>query len=47
MPILKYRAAALRDLAEIADFIATDGANRDVAEAFIDRLTDHLEHLGT
>jgi plasmid stabilization system protein ParE len=45
MPILKYRAAALRDLADIADFIATDSGSRDVAEAFIDRLINHLEHI--
>jgi plasmid stabilization system protein ParE len=44
---LVYRAAALRDLADIADYITDDSGNREVAEAFVDKLTNHLEHIAS
>ncbi len=47
MPQLVYRTAALRNLADIAEFIERESANRAVADAFITRLTDYCENLAT
>jgi toxin ParE1/3/4 len=44
---LVYRAAALRDLANIAEYITEDSGSRDAAEAFVDKLTSHLEHVAS
>jgi plasmid stabilization system protein ParE len=41
---LVYRAAALRDLAEIAAYIERKSSSREVVEAFIDKLTSYCEH---
>jgi plasmid stabilization system protein ParE len=47
VPRLVYRAAALRDLARIAAYIESQSGSRDVAEAFIEKLTDYCEHLAS
>ena len=47
MPRLVYRAAALRDLAEIAAYIERESGSREAAEAFIDKLTDYCEHIAS
>lgn len=47
MPRLVYRTAALRDLANIAASIERKSGNRATADAFIDKLTAHCEHLAT
>ena len=45
MPRLVYLAAARRDIAEIAAYIAQESANRAAAGNFIDRLTDYCERI--
>ena len=45
MPQLVYRAAARRDIAEIAAYITRESESRAVADAFIDKLTDYCEHI--
>jgi toxin ParE1/3/4 len=45
VPRLVYRAAARRDIAEIAAYIERESASRAVAETFIDKLTDYCEQL--
>jgi toxin ParE1/3/4 len=47
VPRLVYRAAALRDLADIASYIEQDSGSRETAEKFIDKLTDYLEHIAS
>ena len=47
MPRLVYRAAALRDLAEIAAYIERERGSRATADLFIDKLTAHCEHIAT
>lgn len=47
MPRLVYRAAARRDLAQIAAHIASESGNRAVAENFLDRLTAYCERLAS
>jgi plasmid stabilization system protein ParE len=43
---LVYRAAALRDLSDIADYI-TGESGRDEAENFIEKVTSHLETIAS
>jgi plasmid stabilization system protein ParE len=45
VPRLIYRAAARRDIVEIAAFIEQESQDRTVAEAFVDKLTGYCEHL--
>ncbi len=45
MPRLVYRAAARRDIAEIAAHIERESASRTAADTFIDNLTDYCERL--
>ena len=45
MPRLIYRAAARRDIAEIAAYIARESQSRAIADTFIDKLTDFCERL--
>ena len=47
MSRLVYRAAALRDLADIAAYIERESKSRAAADAFIDKILDHCEHLAT
>jgi plasmid stabilization system protein ParE len=47
VPRLVYRTAALRDLAEIATFIERETGSRAAAEAFVEKITNHCEHLAT
>jgi toxin ParE1/3/4 len=47
VPHLVYRAAARRDIAEIAAYIERENQSRAVAEAFIDKITSYCEHLAT
>ena len=47
MPQLVYRAAALRDLADIAAYIERESGGRVVADDFVTRLTDYCENLAT
>jgi toxin ParE1/3/4 len=47
VPRLVYRTAAVRDLANIAAYIERKSGSRATADAFIDKLTDHCEHLAT
>jgi len=42
---LVYRAAARRDLADIAAYIEDESQSRAVADAFIGRLMDYCEHI--
>jgi plasmid stabilization system protein ParE len=44
---LIYRAAALRDLADIAAYIERKSSSRAVADAFVDKLTSYCEHIAT
>jgi plasmid stabilization system protein ParE len=44
---LVFRTAALRHLAEIAEYIETESMSRATADAFIDRLVAYCEHLAT
>jgi toxin ParE1/3/4 len=44
---LIYRAAALRDLAEIAAYIERRSSSRAVADAFMDKLMGYCEHIAT
>jgi toxin ParE1/3/4 len=45
VPRLVYRAAALRDLADIAAYIERESGSRAAADAFIEKLTNYCEHL--
>jgi toxin ParE1/3/4 len=45
VPRLVYRAAARRDLAEIASYIARVSGSRTAAEGFIDKITAYFEQL--
>lgn len=45
MPRLVYRAAARRELAEIAACIARESGNRDAGERFTGKLADHCQHI--
>jgi toxin ParE1/3/4 len=45
VPRLVYRAAAQRDIAEIAAYIERESQDRGVAEAFIEKLTAYCERL--
>jgi toxin ParE1/3/4 len=45
VPRLVYRAAARRDIAEIAAYIERESQSRAVADSFIDKLTDYCEHI--
>jgi toxin ParE1/3/4 len=45
VPRLIYRAAAQRDIADIASYIEQQSQDREVAEAFIDTLTAFCERL--
>lgn len=47
MPRLSYRAAARRDLADIAIYIDQETGSQAAAETFIDKLTAYCEHLST
>ena len=47
MPRLVYRAAARRDIADIAAYIERESQSRAVAEAFIEKITDYCERLAT
>ena len=47
MPRLVYRAAAQRDIAELAAYIEQESQSRSIADAFIDKITDYCEHLAT
>ena len=47
MAQLVYRAAALRDLADIAAFIERESTSRAVALEFIQKLTEYCENLAT
>lgn len=47
MSRLSYRAAALRDLSDIAAYIEQETGNRAAAEAFIDKITTYCERLAT
>ena len=42
-----YRAAALRDLANIATYIAKESGSLATAETFIKKLTAHCEHIAS
>jgi len=44
---LVFRAAALRNLADIAAYIERESGSGAVAEAYITRLTDYCENLAT
>ena len=45
MPRLVYLAAARRNIADIAAFIARESANRTVADTFIEKLTAYCERI--
>lgn len=45
MPRLVFRAAALRDLAQIASYIESESGSRETAEAFVGKLIDHCEQI--
>ncbi len=47
MPRLQYRAAARRDIAEIAAYIEQESQSRAVADALVQSITAHCEHLAT
>jgi len=47
LPRLVYRAAARRDIAEIAAYLERESQSRAVADTFIDKITDYCEHLAT
>jgi plasmid stabilization system protein ParE len=47
VPHLVYRAAARREIAEIAAYIERESKSRSVADAFVDKLTDYCEHIAT
>ncbi len=47
MPQLVFRAAALRDLAKIADYIEGESASEEGATAFNDKLIAHCEGLAS
>ena len=46
MPTLRFRAAALRDLAQIAEYIARESGDRGTGEALVDRLIAYCERIG-
>jgi toxin ParE1/3/4 len=45
VPCLVFRSAALRDLADIAWFIELESGSREVADTFIEKITDYCEKL--
>lgn len=45
MPTLRFRAAALRDVAEIAEHIGRESGDRATGEAFVRRLVAHCERI--
>jgi toxin ParE1/3/4 len=45
VPRLVYRAAARRDLAEIAAYVEDESRSRAVADTFIDKLMRYCEHM--
>jgi toxin ParE1/3/4 len=47
VPRLFYRSAALRDLAGIATYIERESGSREVADTFIEKITDYCEKLAT
>jgi toxin ParE1/3/4 len=47
LPRLVYRVAARRDLADIAAYIERESASRATADSFVEKLTDHCEHLAS
>jgi toxin ParE1/3/4 len=47
VPRLQYRAAARRDIAEIAAYIEQESQSRAAADAFVQSITAHCEHLAT
>jgi plasmid stabilization system protein ParE len=47
VPELVYRAAALRDLADITTYIERESGSRAIADDFIGRLTNYCENLAT
>lgn len=47
MPRLQYRAAARRDIAEIAAYIEQESQSRAAADTFVQGITAHCEHLAT
>jgi plasmid stabilization system protein ParE len=47
VPRLQYRAAARRDIAEIAAYIEQESQSRAVADALVQSITAHCEHLAT
>ena len=47
MPRLVYRAAARRDLSDIAAYWMREAGDRAAAERFIRKLTDHCEHVAS
>jgi len=47
VPRLVYRAAALRDLAEIAAHIERESGSRAAADAFVYKLTSYCEQIAT
>ena len=47
MPRLQFRAAARRDIAEIAAYIEQESQSREAADAFIQSIAAYCEHLAT
>ena len=47
MPRLQYRAAARRDIADIAAYIEQESQSRAAANAFVQGITAQCEHLAT
>ena len=47
MPRLVYRAAARRDIAQIAAYIEQKSQSRAAADEFVESITAHCEHLAT
>jgi len=47
VPRLIYRAAALRGIAEIAAYIEQESQSRAAADAFVESIAAHCEHLAT
>lgn len=45
MPQLVYLAVARRDIADIAAFIERRSESREVAETFIDKITDYCDRI--
>ncbi len=47
MPRLVFLTSAQNDLAEIAAYIERESQSRTVAEAFVDKIVGHCEHMAT